>query len=115
MNKVNLYELYDRNTYCGMYTSKQLREMLQVSSQNISVAARLNSLIKRRYRLKHFEIECEVALNKYSAQLCAGPGCLKVMANGLEKKGEKPMETEHSNKKTGRSLTAQGTMIRRSA
>lgn len=25
------------------------------------------------------------------------------------------METEHSNKKTGRSLTAQGTMIRRSA
>lgn len=38
---------------------------------NISVAARLNSLIKRRYRLKHFEIECEVALNKYSAQLCA--------------------------------------------
>ena len=71
MNKVNLYELYDRNTYCGMYTSKQLREMLQVSSQNISVAARLNSLIKRRYRLKHFEIECEVALNKYSAQLCA--------------------------------------------
>ena len=44
-----------------------------------------------------------------------GPGCLKVMANGLEKKGEKPMETEHSNKKTGRSLTAQGTMIRRSA
>ena len=71
MNKVNLYELYDSNTYCGMYTSKQLREMLQVSSQNISVAARLNSLIKRRYRLKHFEIECEVALNKYSAQLCA--------------------------------------------
>ena len=37
------------------------------------------------------------------------------MANGLEKKGEKPMETEYSNKKTGRSLTAQGTMIRRSA
>ena len=33
MNKVNLYELYDRNTYCGMYTSKQLREMLQVKMQ----------------------------------------------------------------------------------
>ena len=37
------------------------------------------------------------------------------MANGLEKKGEKPMETERSNKKTGRSPTAQGTVIRHSA
>ena len=120
MNKVNLYELYDRNTYCGMYTSKQLREMLQVSSQNISVAARLNSLIKRRYRLKHFEIECEVALNKYSAQLCADwdetrTRMLKGDGKWFREEGEKPMETEHSNKKTGRSLTAQGTMIRRSA
>lgn len=69
--KVNLYELYDLGTYCGMYTSKQLQDKLKVSNQNISVAARLNSLVKRRYRLKLFEIEGEIPLNKYSAQLCA--------------------------------------------